>query len=165
MNQRTAVVAFGSNLGDRVVMIEAARSALDAHPQITVVAMSALHESVALKPHGVDDSAPPYINAAALVATTLAPTALLAELMLIERASGRERHERWGDRTLDLDIIDFEGVTSSSADLTIPHPRAHERLFVLQPWSEVQPDARIDGVPILRLIEQLQASTQAEVTR
>jgi 2-amino-4-hydroxy-6-hydroxymethyldihydropteridine diphosphokinase len=138
---------------------------LEAHPQITVIAMSSLHESAALKPHGVDDSAPAYINAAALVSTNLTPLELLGELMRIERDNGRERHERWGDRTLDLDIVVFEGITSATDELTLPHPRAHERLFVLQPWSEVQPEATLDGVPIRRLIEQLEASTEAETTR
>lgn len=165
MTSHTAVVAFGSNLGDRAASIEAARSALEAHPQITVIAMSSLHESAALKPHGVDDSAPAYINAAALVSTNLTPLELLGELMRIERDNGRERHERWGDRTLDLDIVVFEGITSATDELTLPHPRAHERLFVLQPWSEVQPEATLDGVPIRRLIEQLEASTEAETTR
>jgi 2-amino-4-hydroxy-6-hydroxymethyldihydropteridine diphosphokinase len=165
VTSHTAVVAFGSNLGDRAASIEAARSALEAHPQITVIAMSSLHESAALKPHGVDDSAPAYINAAALVSTNLTPLELLGELMRIERDNGRERHERWGDRTLDLDIVVFEGITSATDELTLPHPRAHERLFVLQPWSEVQPEATLDGVPIRRLIEQLEASTEAETTR
>ena len=165
MTQRAAVVAFGSNLGDRAALIESARVALDAHPHIDVIAMSSLHESAALKPHGVDDSAPAYINAAALVATDLSPLELLAELMRIERENGRERHERWGDRTLDLDIVAFEGATSATDELTLPHPRAHERLFVLQPWSEVQPEATIGGVPIRRLIEQLQEATEAETTR
>ena len=165
MTAQAAVVAFGSNLGDRAAAIESARVALDAHPQISVIAMSSLHESAALKPHGVDDSAPAYINAVGLVSTTLTPTELLAELMRIERENGRERHERWGDRTLDLDIVAFEGATSDTDELTLPHPRAHERLFVLEPWAEVQPEASIDGVPIRRLIEHLHDSTRAEATR
>ena len=165
MSTRTAVVAFGSNLGDRAALIESARVALDSHLRIEVIAMSSLHESAAIKPHGVDDSAPAYINAVGLVSTTLTPTEFLAELMRIERENGRERHERWGDRTLDLDIVAFEGSTSDTEELTLPHPRAHERLFVLLPWSEVQPEATIDGVPIRRLIEHLQVSTEAETTR
>lgn len=165
MTRRTAVVAFGSNLGDRAASIESARVSLDSHPLIDVIAMSSLHESAALKPHGVDESAPAYINAAALVATELTPLELLAELMRIERENGRERHERWGDRTLDLDIVAFEGASSATDELTLPHPRAHERLFVLRPWSEVEPEATLDGVPIRRLIEQLQKSTEAESRR
>ena len=165
MTAQTAVVAFGSNLGDRAAAIESARAALDVHPQIAVVSMSSMHESAALKPHGVDDSAPAYINAVGLVSTTLTPTELLAELMRIERENGRERHERWGDRTLDLDIVAFDGATSATDELTLPHPRAHERLFVLEPWAEVEPEASVGGVPIRRLIEQLHESTGAEATR
>jgi 2-amino-4-hydroxy-6-hydroxymethyldihydropteridine diphosphokinase len=165
MSAHFAVIAFGSNLGDRVATMESARTALDAHPKVQLVTMSSLYETAALKPDGVDTSAPAYLNAVALISTTLTPEELLTELMRIERENGRERHERWGDRTLDLDIVDFEGVTSATEELILPHPRAHERLFVLEPWLEVQPEAHIAGVPIRRLMEQLQASIQAEATR
>lgn len=161
MTRRIAVIAFGSNLGDRAAAIEAGRAALDAHPHITVTRVSSLHESAALKPEGIDESAPAYLNAVALVETDLPANKLLDELMRIERENGRERHERWGDRTLDLDIIAIEGETVSTSDLVLPHPRAGERSFVLEPWLEIQPDARLGDLAVADLL----ASLTAEATR
>ena len=80
-----------------------------------------------------------------LVRTTLPPRALLSLLHEIERKHGRVRAERWGDRTLDLDIIDYAGLQSATDELTLPHPRAHERAFVLRPWAEVAPEAVLPG--------------------
>lgn len=164
-HSRIAVIAFGSNLGDRSATIDSARRALDAHPLITVVAMSNMHESVALKLHGEDNSAPPYINAVALVETSLTAGDLLAELMRIERDHGRERAERWGDRTLDLDIVAIGSETLATNELTLPHPRAHERLFVLEPWFEVQPNAQLAGRPVAELIRELATHTVEEGAR
>jgi 2-amino-4-hydroxy-6-hydroxymethyldihydropteridine diphosphokinase len=79
------------------------------------------------------------------VRTSLPPRKLLGLLNDLEREHGRVRGERWGDRTLDLDIIDYAGRQSSSEDLTLPHPRAHERTFVLRPWVEVAPEAELPG--------------------
>ena len=102
-------------------------------------------ETVAVRPDGEDPDAPAYLNAVVLVRTTLPPRKLLALLNDLERENGRVRGERWGDRTLDLDIIDYAGMQSTSDDLTLPHPRAHERTFVLRPWVEVAPDAVLPG--------------------
>ena len=140
-----AVVAVGSNLGDRTAMFQAAVRALAESDGIEVTAISTPIESVALRPDGEDTEAPAYLNAVVLVRTTLPAHALLAMLHTIEDAHGRERSERWGDRTLDLDLIDYAGMQSTSADLTLPHPRAHERAFVLAPWAEVDPDATLPG--------------------
>jgi 2-amino-4-hydroxy-6-hydroxymethyldihydropteridine diphosphokinase len=152
-----AVVAVGSNLGDRTATFQAAVRALDESDGIEVTAISTPIESVALRPDGEDTEAPAYLNAVVLVRTTLAPRALLAALHSIEDAHGRERSERWGDRTLDLDLIDYAGMQSASADLTLPHPRAHERAFVLAPWAEVDPDATLPGrgrvVDLLAVLE------------
>jgi 2-amino-4-hydroxy-6-hydroxymethyldihydropteridine diphosphokinase len=112
---------------------------------IEVTAISRVIETAALRPSGVDPDAPAYLNAVVLVTTTLTPGDLLTELNRIEQAHGRVRSERWGDRTLDLDIIDFAGISSSSERLTLPHPRAVERDFVLTPWLEVDPDAELPG--------------------
>jgi 2-amino-4-hydroxy-6-hydroxymethyldihydropteridine diphosphokinase len=140
-----AVIAVGSNLGDRAATFAAAVRTLAESDGIEVTAISTPIESVAVRPDGEDAAAPVYLNAVVLVRTTLAPHALLTLLHGIEAEYGRVRDERWGDRTLDLDIIDYAGMQSSTADLTLPHPRAHERAFVLGPWAEVAPDAVLPG--------------------
>jgi 2-amino-4-hydroxy-6-hydroxymethyldihydropteridine diphosphokinase len=140
-----AVVALGANEGERAATLLAATRELAEADGVELVAISSLHETVALRPDGRDPDAPPYLNAVALVRTTLTPEALLELLHRIEAAHGRVREEHWGDRTLDLDIIDVAGLTRDRADLTLPHPRAHERDFVLRPWLEVDPDAVLPG--------------------
>lgn len=139
------VVALGSNLGDRGATLLAAVRELAEAPGVELTAISTLIETPALKPDGVDPDAPRYLNGVVLIRTTLTPPALLDVLAGIERAHGRERAERWGDRTLDLDIVDFAGTVLRSERLTLPHPRAHERDFVLRPWLEVDPDAGLPG--------------------
>lgn len=145
MESHAAVIAFGSNLGDRAATLHAAATALAEADGIELTAMSGLHESIALKPGGADPTAPEYLNAVALVTTTLAPAVLLAVLHRIEADHGRERDVHWGDRTLDLDVIDYAGLQQNRAGLMLPHPRAHERDFVLRPWLEVDPDAVLPG--------------------
>ena len=145
-----AVSALGGNLGDRAATLEAAIAELDALQATAVVARSSLHETAALKLDGVDESAPRYLNAVVVIETELEPTALHAELERIERAHGRVRAERWGDRTLDLDLIDVDGVVSDDPRLTLPHPRTAEREFVLAPWLEADPDARLTGAGSVR---------------
>ncbi|MCU1581944.1 MAG: folK [Microbacteriaceae bacterium] len=159
------VVALGSNLGDREATLRAAVRDIADIDGITVIAVSGLVESHALKTDGVDESAPSYLNAVLLAAGDLAPHRMLDELQRIELAHGRVRDERWGDRTLDLDLISVVGVVEGDAvesgavdgavvectvvedgeRLTLPHPRAWERAFVLAPWAELQPDAEIPG--------------------
>jgi 2-amino-4-hydroxy-6-hydroxymethyldihydropteridine diphosphokinase len=148
-----AVIALGSNLGDRQATLASAISALDAHPQITLVSASSLYESAALKPAGIDPSAPEYLNAVVTVTTELEAQELLEALMQIERDHGRERTERWGDRTLDLDIIDFDSQVIETESLSLPHPRAHERGFVLTPWAEADPAATLGGASVVDLAE------------
>ena len=140
-----AVIAFGANLGDRqATLLAAARELADAEG-VELTAISPVIETPALRPEGVDHAAPAYLNAVALVTTTLTPEALLDVLTRIEQEHGRVRAERWGDRTLDLDLIDFAGMVSSSDRLTLPHPRTFERDFVLKPWLAVDPDAVLPG--------------------
>jgi len=92
-----------------------------------------------------------------LVRTTLRPQVLLDLLHTIEDDNGRVRDESWGDRTLDLDLIDFAGLQSSNEQLTLPHPRAHERAFVLGPWAEVAPEAVLPGKGrVVDLLAQLE---------
>jgi 2-amino-4-hydroxy-6-hydroxymethyldihydropteridine diphosphokinase/dihydroneopterin aldolase/2-amino-4-hydroxy-6-hydroxymethyldihydropteridine diphosphokinase len=142
---RPAVLALGSNLGDRGELLRAAVDALRATGGIEVRAVSPVVESVALKLDGADASAPRYLNAVVLVDTLLTPAELLAEAHRIEAEHGRVREERWGDRTLDIDIVDYDGLESAGPELTLPHPRAAERAFVLAPWLAVDPDAAVPG--------------------
>ena len=140
-----AVIALGANLGDRQATLLAAARELANADGVELTAISPVIETAALRPDGVDHDAPAYLNAVALITTTLTPVALLDLLTGIERAHGRVRAERWGDRTLDLDIVDFAGLQSTSERLTLPHPRAFERDFVLKPWLAVDPDAVLPG--------------------
>ncbi|WP_431278300.1 2-amino-4-hydroxy-6-hydroxymethyldihydropteridine diphosphokinase [Leifsonia poae] len=139
------MLAFGSNQGDRAATIRAALEALDAVPGIRIEAVSALYETPALKLTGVDHDAPAYLNAVARIHTALPPHALLDAVNEVENEFGRVREERWGDRTLDIDIVDLDGRESSDDRLTLPHPRAAERAFVLVPWLDVDQDAVLTG--------------------
>ncbi|WP_440710230.1 2-amino-4-hydroxy-6-hydroxymethyldihydropteridine diphosphokinase [Herbiconiux sp. YIM B11900] len=140
-----AVLAFGSNLGDREATILAAIDELRAEEGIEVVAVSRLYQTTAVKLTGIDHSAPPYLNAVASIRTTLHPEELLGVVNRIEHEHGRVRAERWGDRTLDVDIVTFASVVRDTERLTLPHPRAAERDFVLVPWLEIAPDATLPG--------------------
>lgn len=141
-----AVLAFGSNLGDRAGAIQAAVDALREEAGVDVRAVSRLYETPALKPDGIDVEAPAYLNAVALVRTLLEPLALLDVVHRVEDRLGRVREEHWGDRTIDIDIVDYDGIVSDDDPrIVLPHPRAHERAFVLVPWLDVDPDARLAG--------------------
>ncbi|MBP3977390.1 2-amino-4-hydroxy-6-hydroxymethyldihydropteridine diphosphokinase [Microbacterium sp. BLY] len=143
--ETVAVVALGANLGDREETIRAAAARLARLPLVSDVRLSRLFETVALRLDGPDPDAPGYVNAVALVTTRLAPEILLGMLHAIEDEYGRVREERWGDRTLDLDLIAYGDVVSDDPRLELPHPRAAERLFVLEPWLDVDPDAELAG--------------------
>ena len=138
-----AVLALGSNLGDREETLRNATAALA--ERFSVVAASSIVQTPALKPHGVDRDAPAYLNAVLIVETTLEPEQLLTVVNGIEHAHGRVREEHWGDRTLDIDIVAMDDVTLDTEKLTIPHPRAASRAFVLAPWAEVDPAAELPG--------------------
>jgi len=153
-----AVVALGANLGDRAATLAAAIEDLARLPLVDAVRVSEAVESVAVKPDGPDAEAPAYLNAVALVTTRLAPSVLLGYLHAIEDRHGRERRQRWGDRTLDLDLIAFGDVRSDSSRLAVPHPRAAERDFVLAPWLSIDPDAVLPGEGrVDALLERLRA--------
>lgn len=141
----TAVVALGANLGDRAATLDAAVEALRRLPLVDEVRVAVPVESVAVKPDGPDASAPAYLNSVALVTTRLAPSVLLSYLHAIEEEHGRVRRERWGDRTLDLDLIAYDEIVSDDPALALPHPRAAERAFVLEPWLSLDPDAELPG--------------------
>ncbi|GAB3393471.1 hypothetical protein GCM10027568_22570 [Humibacter soli] len=158
-----AVVAFGSNLGDRAVTIRAALDDLAVTPGVRLDAVSPFIETAAVRLDGVDEDAPRYVNGVALVSTALDPHALLTELHRIEDAHGRVRTERWGDRTLDLDLIAMGDRQVDDDVLQLPHPRASEREFVLEPWLAVDPDAELPGLGrVDALLAQLRASSPGE---
>lgn len=140
-----AVVALGANLGDRQAALAAAVDELAALPLTTEVVCSDPTDSVAVTLEGPDESKPAYLNAVAILRTRLAPSLLLRFLHEIEHRHGRVRRERWGDRTLDLDLIAYGDVASGDPALRLPHPRAHEREFVLAPWAQIDPDATLPG--------------------
>lgn len=142
---QVAVIALGSNEGDRGDMLRAAGERLRRLPLVDDWIMSQPIESVAVKLDGPDPDAPPYLNAVALMTTRLAPQVLLGMLHAVEEEQGRVRLERWGDRTLDLDLIAYGDFRSSEEHLQVPHPRAAERLFVLEPWLSIDPDAVLPG--------------------
>jgi 2-amino-4-hydroxy-6-hydroxymethyldihydropteridine diphosphokinase len=142
---RVAVIALGANLGDRRETVARAAERIARLPLVDEVRLSDLFETVAVRVDGPDPEAPGYVNAVALVTTRLAPQVLLGMLHAIEEEHGRERRERWGDRTLDLDLITYGDTFSDDPHLLLPHPRAAERLFVLEPWLTLDPDAEIPG--------------------
>lgn len=140
-----AVIALGSNQGDREALLREAVRDIDALDGVRVTAASGIVETPALKLHGVDETAPSYLNAVVLARAALNPEELLAALHGIEARLGRVRDEVWGDRTIDLDLIDFGALTRHTDEITLPHPRAWQRAFVLAPWLQVQPDAVLPG--------------------
>ena len=157
-----AVLAFGSNLGNRGETIVDAMAEIALLPGVETIGESSLYETVAVKLHGIDPDAPAYLNAASIVLTTLEPHALLAALNEIELRHGRVREERWGDRTLDIDLITYGTLEQSDETLTLPHPRAWQRDFVLAPWLELDPDATIPG---RGRVDELLASTDDTARR
>ncbi|HEY8104324.1 MAG TPA: 2-amino-4-hydroxy-6-hydroxymethyldihydropteridine diphosphokinase [Gaiellaceae bacterium] len=129
-------VGLGANLGDRETTIRAAVAALP-----DVVGMSLLRET---DPVGNTDQ-PRFLNGVAALETTLAPRELLDVLLSVEQGLGRERRERWGPRTIDLDLLLYGDETVAEPGLTVPHPRLHERRFVLEPLAELDPELLVPG--------------------
>jgi len=139
------LLAFGANLGDRGETILAAQRELAGAEGISGFRASPLRETVALKLDGPDPDAPRYLNGVALAETTLTAHELLDLMQEAETRHGRVRDVRWGDRTLDIDLILYGGRVIADERLTVPHPRAHERDFVLSPWLDLDPDAVLMG--------------------
>lgn len=147
----SAVIALGANLGDAKAALRGAVEALAATPGISVLDASPVFET---DPVGGPEQ-PVYVNAIVLVDTTLDPYELLTRVNEIEADWHRTREVRWGPRTLDIDIIDIEGFTSEEERLTIPHPRAHQRGFVLVPWLAVDPSAVIYGKAVAEWVHEV----------
>jgi 2-amino-4-hydroxy-6-hydroxymethyldihydropteridine diphosphokinase len=148
-----AVVALGSNLGDRQAHLDRAIEALS--PHLHTLRVSSVHET---DPVGVPGDQPRFLNAVAVGETTLDVRALLGELLAIEREAGRERPYAGAARTLDLDLILFGDSIIDEPRLSVPHPRFRERRFVLEPLVEIAPDVRdpITGLTAAELLTSLE---------
>ncbi|GAA2845213.1 2-amino-4-hydroxy-6-hydroxymethyldihydropteridine diphosphokinase [Streptosporangium fragile] len=149
------MIALGSNLGDRFGTLQGAVDALFDTPGLTFVAVSPVFET---DPVGGPEQGP-YLNAVVIAESGLEPRALLDRAQGVENAFGRVRAERWGPRTLDVDLIAVGDVVMDDPDLTLPHPRAHERAFVLVPWAEADPDASLSGRKVADLLAGLDRSS------
>ncbi len=136
MTQSVAYIGLGSNLGDRVGYLEAAINAIKQLGD--PIAVSSVYES---DPHGVDEDQPSYLNMVLAIRTGFGPTALLGKLLEIERANGRIRDRANESRTLDLDVLLMDDMVLHDPDIAIPHPRMHEREFVMIPLTEIAPRA------------------------
>ena len=138
---RQATLGLGGNIGDPVQSMAQALRALDAREDCRVVTVSRLYRT---PPWGKTDQ-DWFFNACALVATTLQPEPLLDICLDIERDMKRERRERWGPRTIDIDVLTYEGVAQSGGRLELPHPRMTGRGFVLMPLADVAPGLEVEG--------------------
>jgi 2-amino-4-hydroxy-6-hydroxymethyldihydropteridine diphosphokinase len=139
---RPAVLSLGSNIGDRVANLQGAVEAMADTPDVRLVAVSSVYETEPVDcPEGADD----FLNAILLIDTTLSVSMLLDRAKAVEAAFGRERGETNAPRTLDVDLIVVGDRLSDTSELTLPHPRAHERAFVLVPWYEIDARASIPG--------------------
>lgn len=130
-----AVIALGANIGDPKEQMDIAIALLRESLEVT-----ALSSYFTTSPVGGPEQ-PDYLNAVCLAESELPAAELLALLHGIEKTLGRERLERWGPRTIDLDLIQYGSILSYAEELILPHPRAHERRFVLEPWAEIDPEA------------------------
>jgi 2-amino-4-hydroxy-6-hydroxymethyldihydropteridine diphosphokinase len=144
-----AYIGLGSNLGDSLAVLRSATSRLAGLG--AVLAASPVYET---DPVGYEDQ-PAFLNAVVLLDTTLEPAALLDGLLAIEAEFHRERTVRWGPRTLDLDLIWYEGETRNDERLTLPHPRAHEREFVLRPLADLDPELPLANSTVAELLRAL----------
>jgi 2-amino-4-hydroxy-6-hydroxymethyldihydropteridine diphosphokinase len=151
-----AYVGLGSNLGDRAAYLLLGLSALSRLPKTHLLRLSPVYET-----NPVGPPQPPYLNMVAELETELSPKGLLAEMLRIEKALGRERRERWGPRTLDLDLLLYGDLVLEEAGLSVPHPRLHERAFVLVPLLDLLPEGRhpLLGQSFAELLASLDASS------
>lgn len=149
-----AFIGLGANLGHREATIARAVELVSQAEGVDIVAVSSLRET---EPWGPVEQ-PPYLNGAVEVETDLRPGSLLKVLLGVEHALGRDRSgERWGPRTIDLDLLLYEDVDVDEPGLTVPHPRLHERLFALEPLAELAPDAVVPGLgTVAELLAALQ---------
>jgi 2-amino-4-hydroxy-6-hydroxymethyldihydropteridine diphosphokinase len=153
-----AVLALGSNLGQREQNLNLALEQIKSFPATDFIAVSSFHETIALTEAGEDSTKPSYLNAIAIIETDLNVEEVFSRTSAIETELGRIRQTKWQDRTIDVDLISFGQLQLASESLTIPHSRAHERLFVLKPWLEIDPMAELIGYgKISDLVMELEA--------
>ena len=150
---RRSVLALGSNLGERLASLQGAVNSLADTPEVWVTAVSPVYET---QPLDAPAGSKNFLNAVVLIDTTLSARTLLERALAIEDAFGRERtEERGSPRTLDVDLIVVADRRSNDENLMLPHPKAHQRAFVLAPWNDVEPDAEIpDFGPVAELLEK-----------
>jgi 2-amino-4-hydroxy-6-hydroxymethyldihydropteridine diphosphokinase len=141
-------IGLGSNLGDRGQLLQQAVQLLKETDGVAVTAISPVYET---PPWGKTDQ-PPFLNAVAAVETALTPATLLQVCQHIEQVLGRVRHEKWGARTIDLDLLYCEGITIHSPQLQLPHPYLTQRAFVLVPLQDIAPSLQIEGKDLSALI-------------
>jgi len=149
-----AALALGGNLGDVAAAFATALASLAADPACAVTACSSVYRT---PPWGKADQ-PPFLNMAALLLTVLSARQLLDLCLSVERQLGRERHELWGPRTLDVDVLTYGDARIDEAGLTLPHPRIAERAFVLVPLGEIAPGLRIGGASAAEMLARVDAS-------
>ena len=136
-----AVISLGSNIGDKFSYLQSAVNEINSLGDSEILICSSVYKT---KPVGFEDQED-FLNAALILETDLSAEELLQKLLLIELNLGRERTIKWGPRTIDLDLIDYEKIVMNTESLTLPHPRAFERCFVLKPWNEIDDNAEIIG--------------------
>jgi 2-amino-4-hydroxy-6-hydroxymethyldihydropteridine diphosphokinase len=151
---RRCVLAIGSNLGERLNNLQGAVNTLADTPEVWVTAVSPVYETA---PVDAPDGSRDFLNAVVLADTTLSARTLLERALAVEDAYGRERtQERNAPRTLDVDLIVVGDRHANDDDLVLPHPKAHERAFVLAPWRDVDPDASLlEHGPVAELLEKV----------
>ena len=150
-----SAIALGSNLGDSLAILEAALKNLNQSSGITVKSRSSWYTTAPIGP-----LQPDYLNGCAILSVELSPQKLIETLLKVEQEFGRVRQERWGSRTLDLDLILFEDLILETPDIQIPHPRMRERAFVLVPLSEIAPDwvEPVSQLTISELVQKIDCS-------
>lgn len=151
---RRAVLSLGSNEGDRLALLQGAVDALADTPDFTVLAVSPVYET---DPVGGPEQ-PAFLNAVVIGEGPQSARTLLERALAVEDAFGRVRAQRWGPRTLDIDVVAVGDLTVDEPDLQVPHPRAAERAFVLVPWAAVDPSAGLSGAAVTELVEGLDTS-------
>lgn len=155
MNMALCAIALGSNLGNSSEYLIKSTESLSRLPNITLLAKSSLYKTKAVGP-----PQPDYLNGCITIKTELTPDLLLEKLLEVENRFGRIRQERWGPRTLDLDLLLYDDLILESPNLQIPHPRMHERAFVLVPLAEIAADwvEPVSKLTIKELLEKLNCS-------
>ena len=144
-------IGLGANLGDRIASLEQALRALGGHPNIKLNAVSRLYESA---PWGITDQ-PAFFNACAMVESHLSPSDLLSVCLTIEQSMGRVRETKWGPRLIDIDIVCWSGPDIQTDRLTLPHPFAHQRAFVLRPLMGIAPNLLLNGETLATYLARL----------